>query len=260
MALRPYRVVITGSHPEYYTTAMSNGLASWLALGGRLMYLGGNGFYWRAALSPHFPGAVEVRRAENGTRTWSAPPGEYHHAFTGERGGLWRNLGRPPQCLVGVGFAAEGFDVSSFFRRRPGSTDPRAAFIFAGIGADEVIGDFGGLGGGAAGIELDRADLLLGTPPHALVLAASEGHSNVYVPTPEEILAMYPGLDGIEHPDVRADMVFFETQAGGAVWSTGSIAWSCALAVNRHDNNVARITANVLRRFLDETPFQVPPS
>jgi N,N-dimethylformamidase len=257
-ALTPYRVVITGSHPEYYTTAMSDGLAGWLAGGGRLMYLGGNGFYWRAAYSPHFPGAVEVRRAEGGTRTWAAPAGEYHHAFTGERGGLWRNLGRPPQRLVGVGFAAEGFDVSSFFRRRPGSRDPRAAFVFAGVDDDAVIGDFGGLGGGAAGIELDRADPLLGTPPHALVLASSEGHSNVYVPTPEEILAMYPGLDGVEHPEVRADMLFFETPAGGAVWSTGSIAWSCALAYRSHDNNVARITGNVLRRFLDPTPFAMP--
>jgi N,N-dimethylformamidase len=257
-ALAPYRVVITGSHPEYYTTAMSDGLAGWLAGGGRLMYLGGNGFYWRAAYSPHFPGAVEVRRAEGGTRTWAAPAGEYHHAFTGERGGLWRNLGRPPQRLVGVGFAAEGFDVSSYFRRREGARDPRAAFVFAGLGDDDVIGDYGGLGGGAAGIELDRADALLGTPPHALVLASSEGHSNVYVPTPEEILAMYPGLDGVEHPDVRADMVFFETPAGGAVWSTGSIAWSCALAWRNHDNDVARITTNVLRRFLDETEFVVP--
>ena len=50
-------------------------------------------------------------------------------------------------------------------------------------------------------------------------------------------------------------MVFFETPNGGAVFSTGSIAWAGALSHNSYDNNVARITGNVLRRFIDDTPF-----
>ena len=45
-ALSPYRVVLTGSHPEYYSAQMLDGLDGYLAAGGRLMYLGGNGFYW----------------------------------------------------------------------------------------------------------------------------------------------------------------------------------------------------------------------
>ena len=48
---------------------------------------------------------------------------------------------------------------------------------------------------------------------------------------------------------------FFETAAGGAVFSTGSIAWCGSLSHNRYDNNVARITGNVIRRFLDPAPF-----
>ena len=40
---------------------------------------------------------------------------------------------------------------------------------------------------------------------------------------------------------------------------TGSIAWAGAMAWNRYDNHIARITANVLRRFLDPRPFRVPP-
>ena len=59
-------------------------------------------------------------------------------------------------------------------------------------------------------------------------------------------------------PFVRADMVFFETPQGGAVFSVGSISWFGALARNGYDNDVARITENVLRRFLDPTPFEVP--
>ena len=51
-------------------------------------------------------------------------------------------------------------------------------------------------------------------------------------------------------------MVFFECPNGGAVFSTGSIAWAGALAHNNYDNNVAAVTANVLRRFIDEQPFE----
>jgi N,N-dimethylformamidase len=56
---------------------------------------------------------------------------------------------------------------------------------------------------------------------------------------------------------VRADLAFYETPSGGAVFSTGSIAWCGSLSHNGYANNVARITSNVLRRFLDPTPFAV---
>jgi len=65
-----------------------------------------------------------------------------------------------------------------------------------------------------------------------------------------------PGLGGTEAEVIRADMVFFETPSGGAVFSTGSIAWAGSLSHASYDNDVARITTNVLRRFLEETPFQ----
>ena len=253
--LKPYRAVLTGTHPEYHTRRMLQAVDDYLQGGGRLMYLGGNGFYWRIAFHPEKPGVIEIRRAENGTRTWIAEAGEYYLSSTGEMSGMWRASGWSSHRLVGISFGSEGFDVSSYYRRKPGSFDPRAAFIFDGVGADEKIGDFGAVGGGAAGLELDIVDPRLGTPPHTLVLAASENHSNVYLMTPEEIISTYPGLDGIEDPRVRADMVFFETPNGGGVFSTGSIAWAGSLGHNRYDNSVARITGNVLRRFIDPTPL-----
>jgi N,N-dimethylformamidase len=109
--------------------------------------------------------------------------------------------------------------------------------------------------GGAAGLELDAADPSLGTPEHALVLARSTGHSNVYLLTVEEMMSTHPVTDGLDNPLVRAEMVFFETPAGGAVFATGSIAWAASLCHNRYDNNVARITANVVARFLAEEAF-----
>lgn len=219
------------------------------------MYLGANGWYWHVAYHDQEPGIMEVRRGEDGIRAWAAEPGEYYHSFTGEYGGLWRRKGKPPQMMAGTGFSAQGFDISSYFRRLPDSDNERARFIFDGV-SDEIIGDFGLIGGGAAGLELDRADRLLGTPPNCLVLASSENHSDIYLVVCEEILINFPGISGQENELVRADMVFYETPAGGAVFSTSSIAWAGSLSHNNYENNVSKITENVLRRFLDPEPFE----
>ncbi len=252
-----YRVVMTGCHPEYITTQMWDGLDGWVQTGGRLMYLGGNGFYWRIAFHPEIPGVMEVRRGDTGTRAWEGKPGERDLAFTGEPGGLWRSLGRAPQRLIGVGFDCMMHGFSSHYLRAEGADDPRAAWILDGVGPDEKIGDFGTVAGGAAGIELDRADVALGTPPHALVVARSAEHNENALLTPEEFVTNFRFQDGPNHPDVRADMVFYETPRGGAVFSVGSIAWPMSLAHNGGDNNVSRITGNVLRRFLEPKAFWV---
>ena len=202
---------------------------------------------------------MEMRRAEDGSRAWISKPGEYHLAFSGELGGLWWRCGRPPQQLVGVGFTAQGFDHSSHFRRQAGGDDPRAAWVFEGVDG-EVFGDYGLYGGGAAGVELDCADAELGTPPHTLVLASSEQHTDSYLHVNEMIGHMYPAIGGTENPKVRADMVFFETGNGGAVWSSGSIAWVSSLPCGHFDNDVARITGNVVRRFCDAEPLPAPPA
>lgn len=252
--LEPYDVVITGTHPEYHSTRMWDAMRAWIDRGGRLMYVAANGWYWRIAFHDELEGVIEVRRAEDGIRTWEADPGEYYHSFTGEYGGLWRRQGRPPQALLGIGFMAQGFDICSYYRRQPGSHDPRAAFVFEGV-EDEIIGDFGLIGGGAAGLELDAIRHDLGTPPNTLVLASSEAHSDVIMLVNEEFGVVPPNLKGSENPNVRADMTFFDNAAGGAVFATGSIAWCGSLSWNGYDNNVSRITGNVLRRFLDPAPF-----
>ncbi len=149
---------------------------------------------------------------------------------------------------------AQGFDLSSPYLRNTSSHDPRAAFIFDGIEGD-ILGDFGLNGGGAAGNEIDRADFSLGTPPHALVLASSRLHTDIYLMTPEDLLDPTPTWSGTQCDLIRADMVFFETQNGGAVFSTGSIAWAGAMAWNGYDNHIAAITENVIRRFAEESPF-----
>lgn len=257
-ALDGYRVLLTGNHPEYVSTAMWDAVQAFVDRGGRLAYLGGNGFFWRVAWHPTLP-VIELRRAEDGSRPWEAEPGEYYMAWNGEYGGMWRRGDRTPNQLLGTGFAASGMDIGRPFRRRPESFDPRAAFLFEGIGADEVIGDFGLFLGGAGGYELDRYDRLLGSPPHALIVAEATGFTDNMVVVKEDMPATNWLLGGGDNPLVRADMVFFETPAGGAVFSASSISWSAALPCKGFDNNVARITGNLLRRFLDPAPFLPPP-
>ena len=149
-------------------------------------------------------------------------------------------------------------DISGYYRRTAASMDPRAQFIFDGVGADEVIGDFGICGGGAAGVELDRCDHGLGSPPHALVVARSEGHNDNMLLAKEEVSNSNLLIGGTQNPLVRADMTFFETGEGGAVFTVSSIAWVMALPHNGNRNNVSRITKNVLDRFLDPEPFVYP--
>jgi len=251
--LAPYKVVLTGCHPEYWTGPMLDAMDAYLAQGGRLMYLGGNGFYWVTSINENRPHVIEVRRPR-GTAPWLSQPGEHYHSTTGELAGHWRSRGRAPQKLGGIGFTAQGFDRNRPYKRMPDSFDPRAAFIFEGVPEDELIGDFPSLmlEHGAAGHEIDRLDYSLGTPPHALLLATATGYTDAYQHVVEELAGADSKQGGTVEPRVRADMVFFETPNGGAVFSAGSISYIGSLSYNGYDNNVSRVTENVLRRFASE--------
>jgi N,N-dimethylformamidase len=134
------------------------------------------------------------------------------------------------------------------FRRMPDSWHRRASWIFEGI-EDEILGDFGLAHGAAGGLEIDRYDLSLGTPPHTLIVASSGGHSDNYQTVVEEVLYPYPGLSGSHDYRIRADMVFFTAPEGGAVFSTGSIAFSQSLPFGNFDNNISKLLANVVEAF-----------
>ena len=247
--LAPYRCVLTGSHPEYHTPQTLDALGEYVGAGGRLCYLGGNGFYWRIAVSDTIPDVMEVRRAEGGIRAWDAAPGEAHHQLDGGYGGLWRRLGRPPQRLAGVGFSSQGLFEGSYYRRLPASHDPAVSWIFEGVEGD-VLGGYGLSGGGAAGFELDRADRRLGTPPNAVILARSEAHQDHFVAVPEELLSHVNTVTGEAVRDlIRAEIVYFETAEGGAVFATGSITFCGSLSHGGYDGGVSRMLRNVLSRF-----------
>jgi N,N-dimethylformamidase len=258
--LRPYKVVLTGSHPEYHTVETLNALQTYTETGGRLMYLGGNGFYWRVALSKHVPGAIEIRRTEGGIRTWAAEPGEYYHSFDGQYGGLWRRSDRPPNMLCGIGFSSQGTFVGNHYRQAKAARDNHHAWIFEGV-KDEAFGGYGFSGGGAAGFELDRVDHRLGSPLNTVVLASSEGHERKnFVVVHEERLGLATTIPGQTLEQlIRADMVYIDRPKGGAVFSVGSITYCGSLPHNAFDNDVSRLTFNVINRLGElglRWPFQ----
>lgn len=249
-----YKVLVTGSHPEYWTREGRDHLESWLHRGGRMMYLGGNGFYWVTTRDPARPWVVEIRRDNSGTRCWDAPLGERGHVYTGEQGGIWKNRGLGPNKLAGVGFSAEGWSKGSGFRRHPASYEGAGAAFFHGVNED-VVGDFGHVLGGAAGDEIDRFDIGIGSPAHAILLASSDPVGREYVLVIEEQILGLPDRGGDFLPDkVRGDIVYFPIVGGGAVFSVGSITCVGSMAWNDFDNNMARMVTNALDIMTGELP------
>ncbi len=249
--LASYRCILTGTHPEYHTERTLDALKLHTQSGGRLVYLGGNGFYWRIARRHDAPHMIELRRAEGGIRAWAAEPGEYYHQLDGQYGGLWRRNRRPPQQLVGIGFSGQGRFEGTHYRRTAASHAPENAWIFAGI-EEEVIGGYGLSGGGATGFEMDHADASLGTPDNAVVVARAEDTPASFVTVPEELLTHLSTVSGAPLAEVmKADMLYFDTPSGGAVFAVGSITFCGSLwRDGSFDGPVSRLLENVVRRFM----------
>ncbi len=240
-ALLSYRCVILGAHPEYWTSQMLDALDLYIASGGRVMYLGGNGLYWVASLDPERPYIMEVRKSGDGDFGPGSllEPGAMQHSTTLEVGGLWARRGRPPRRLLGVEHSANVFvqaDGRWGFERRPESYDPRYRFVFEGV-TEEVIGNFGLNLGTAAGFEMDSVGEWCWPDDAQPTVLARASHDSFMSPKRMPV------------PRV-ADIALIASPNGSAVFSAGSVTWTGSLCHHQYDNNVATITGNVLRRFL----------
>jgi N,N-dimethylformamidase len=120
--LARYRVVLTGSHPEYWTTPMMDALRGYLSGGGRLMYLGGNGFYWVTSIDPARPHVIEVRRGRR-HGTWRGSRAR----ITTRRGEpeAWRDRGWPPSGSSASAWRRKVSTVRAVLEREGAKTDLR---------------------------------------------------------------------------------------------------------------------------------------
>jgi N,N-dimethylformamidase len=238
--LSDYRCILLGSHPEYWTFPMLRALRGYLEAGGRAVYLGGNGLYWVTSIDEARPHLIECRKTQDGELDpWQIPPpGEWEHSTTSELGGTWARRGHPPRATVGVEFSGSVFGPPSpapAFRRTDASRQPPYGFIFQGVGEEE-IGGFGLNLGTAAGYEIDSVQDWSGA--HQPVLLARAEH-DAYVHLESAPVAPSADIALLLYPD------------GGAVFAAGSVTWGGSLSHNGYDNSVARITANVVERFLE---------
>jgi N,N-dimethylformamidase len=198
---------------------------------------------------PELPHVIELRRAEDGIRAWAAEPGEYYHALDGGYGGLWLRNRRAPQKLVGVGFSSQGKFEATYYRKTDAGKHSDYGWIFDGVEGD-ILGDYGLSGGGAAGYEMDRADATLGTPENAVVLARSENSPPSAVHVNEDMLGTVRTVNGEPVSTlIRADMVYFKTPSGGAVFSVGSMTFLGSLWRNGFEGPISRLLQNVVARF-----------
>jgi hypothetical protein len=218
-----YRILMLSVHPEYWSREMYQQVKDWVwNRGGKLMYLGGNGLNcevefegedrlrFKTYLKPSLGGQMGMPNPAN--------PAEYmesrmHRTFESEAN------------LLGVVCTESGIMTAAPYR-----VIQDDHWVFAGTGLRN--GDLFGksslqerIHGGASGHETDKMS------PHS--------------PRGTELLAK-----GINPEEGGSEMVCYQTDSGGAVFSAGSITYVPCLLV---DDAISRITSNVLKRYLTPT-------
>jgi hypothetical protein len=139
--LRQYHTLLINTHSEYWTEEMYAGLENFLDAGGNLVYLSGNGLYWKVEIHGH---QLEVRRDNTS------------HTVSGESGGRWRDCGRPEARLLGVRYTWAGF--KSTYMPYKVVTPQHWVFDGTGVERGSLIGKSGLNKGGASGWETDTID------------------------------------------------------------------------------------------------------
>lgn len=210
--LAAYRVLVTAVHPEYWTRRMYERVKRWVFdEGGRFVYLGGNGLNCDTELRPD--ASVTYHNGKIAGLSVAGMGGHESRYAMGHES---------EANLLGCVFTPAGAMTGAPYRVLDASH-----WAFAGTGLKD--GDTFGerslhmrCPGGASGHETDKVSP--SSPKNAKVIAK-----------------------GLNPDDGGAHMLTFDTPSDGMVFSVGSINYVASLPV---DENVSRITENVLRRML----------
>jgi hypothetical protein len=210
--LSAYQVLMISTHPEYWSRRMYDRVKQWVHHeGGRLMYLGGNGLNCEVEL--HDDASMTVLNGKISSLWPEGIGAESRFALRHE----------PESKLLGVIFTPTGIMTGAPYRGVDG-----ASWVFAGTGLK--TGDVFGqkslhmrCPGGASGHETDK--ITASSPPNVQLLAK-----------------------GLNPDDGGAEMTWYDTPSGGAVFSVGSISYPSSLPI---DESISRVTANVLQRMLE---------
>ena len=64
-----------------------------------------------------------------------------------------------------------------------------------------------------------------------------------------------PGLGGTENEKIQSNIAIHQNKNFGGFFSVGSIAWAGSMAWNKYDNEISKITFNVLKSFISKKKF-----
>ncbi|MEX0711470.1 MAG: N,N-dimethylformamidase beta subunit family domain-containing protein [Pirellulales bacterium] len=207
--LEDYRVLILSTHPEYWSRRMYERVKRWVfEQGGKLMYLGGNGINCEVKFVDET--TITCLNGDKCEIDGRGLDSRFHLSHESEAN------------LLGVVYSDPGAMTAAPFR-----VVDAAHWAFAGTGlANGALFGQASLhrrcSGGASGHETDK--ISASSPANVRRLAKGENRDQG-----------------------GADMIYYDTPSGGAVFSAGSITWPSCLLV---DDAVSKITANVLGRFL----------
>ncbi len=216
--LDAYRILLISVHPEYWSRAMYEQVKRWVYdRGGRLIYLGGNGLNCEIEVLDEGTIRCKNYMAVTDGRMRAVDPASgvylesrFHRTVEAEA------------SLLGVATTETGIMTGA-----PYQVLTAGHWVFSGTGLRD--GDLFGVAslherchGGASGHETDK--MSPHSPPGTLLLAK-----------------------GLNPDQGGAELVYYETASGGAVFSAGSITYPAALLV---DVSLSRITVNVIMRFL----------
>jgi hypothetical protein len=234
LGLGAYKGLILSTHPEYWTTQMRDQLDAYLAQGGSVLYIGGNGLY------------EEVVYSADGTQLAMFPV-YFDGTPQARRYSYYRNLTppRPERAVLGVAYRSDGFNTFA-----PLQVLQAGHRFFAGTGLADgaLIGASGLNGGGASGWEMDTS--IPGLAADGVIVSAFGADDRGSPPANIELLARGTNAGGY-----GADMTYYRSPGGGGVFSAGSLSFGGSLVI---DPVLQQVIRNVLDEFL-LSPAAVPP-
>jgi hypothetical protein len=218
--LDKYKVLIISVHPEYWSKEMYFKVKTWVReRGGRFMYLGGNGLNCEIVfLDDDTMWVKSYQPSEGGSIGFTDPD-------TGEwKESRFHRSVESEGNLTGLVTTDAGIMTAA-----PYKVLNQEHWVYAGT-------------------NLKNGDLFGTESLHERIHGGASGHEtdklSAYAPKETVHLAK-----GINVEEGGADMVIYELENGGKVFSVGSITWVASLFP---DPFVPAITKNVIDRFLQD--------
>ena len=225
-----YKALILSTHPEYWTVEMLDNLEAYLAAGGNLLYLGGNGIFERCVYNEDADALLfwgddsSLGRDRNYFRNMTPP--------------------RPERAILGVGFVYNNYLTVS--PPAPYKIEMAEHHFFEGTGL--ANGDFigqNGLNGPASGWEIDTSDSA--SAPDGVIVTAWADNDRGSPPSNIQVLAR--GANQSVQGPYTAHMTYYETDSGGFVFSAGSLCFGGSLV---QDISLQTIVKNALNQCLGQ--------